>query len=146
MNSFIFFINRIYYVLVKRTKNESPFFGAIILAAIFIVLNLNSLILLVFSFTTQAYKINYFLYFASMIIIFLGTHQYANQRREQVTDLTTIYPLRKNLLVITVCMITIVTYIVLSTINREKIFSLAKDKPQLERKKSLEGRIRGWFE
>lgn len=146
MNILIVILNRVYLFLTK-VKNQSPLFGASGILMLLIYATLNNLLLFVYAFKSYPLKIEYYIDFIEMGLIFIGIYYYAYKNKEKVINHSLFSGLRNNLFVILLYVFTVVSFVFLANINRAKIFSqVHKEQSNKPRKESLEGKIRKWFE
>ena len=146
MNILLIILNRIYLVLSK-TKNQSPLLGSSILVSILIGISCNNIFLFIFSFKSEPLKFNNWLYYILTIFIFLIINNYSKNNEQIIINKSMFSKSRNNLLVILLFIFTMVSFILLGNINREKISKLKKHSEiQGIKKPSLEGKIRKWLE
>lgn len=143
MNILTIILNRVYCFLIK-VKNPYPFFGALILVALLLNTLLVNLIAVFYIFNDKPNKINEFVYFSVLALIFIIVYFYAIKRKNQIIE---VKPSPKlNLLVASIFLLTLISFIWCANVNRAK---LSKEKPDIilkPQKESLEGKIRKLFE
>ena len=146
MNILIVILNRVYLFLTK-VKNQSPLFGACGILMLLIYATLNNLILFFYAFKSYPLKIKNYIDFIEMGLIFIAIYYYAYKNKQKVINHSLFSGVRNNLFVILLYIFTVVSFIFLANINRQKIFEQTKKEQSIKpRKESLEGKIRKWFE
>ncbi len=144
MNFLILILNRAYFFLLK-VKNQSPLLGATILVTLLFSVSIHNLMLLIFAFSNEALKIDNRIEFAGMILIFFILFEYAKKRKSRIIQVNIKRRALKNTVVTLIFLCTTILFILLSNINREKIFMDTKKENNPAKRESLEGRIRNWL-
>jgi hypothetical protein len=143
MNILTVILNRVYLLLVK-VKNQSPFFGAIVLVGLLLNTLAYTLIIFIDLVNDKSNKINEIFYYSIWAIITLFVYLYAKERKTQIVEVK--LSTKFNFIVLGIYLLTLISVIWCGNLNREK---LSKEHPEIgvkPQKKSLEGRIRKWFD
>ena len=143
MNILTVILNRVYFFLVK-VKNQSPFFGAIVLVSLLLNILLNNLITVIHLLNDKPNKIDGIVYCLIWGIITGLVYFYARKRKTQIEEVKP--STRLNLLVVGVFLFTLISFIWCANINREKLSKENLKTSVKPQKESLEGKIRKWFE
>lgn len=146
MNFFIVILNRVYFFLTK-IKNQSPLFGASVIVALLIFFNIGNILLFKYSFSEGYHKINMGIGLFVLLIVFIGVFLFAKSRKMDIINGNLEVSTFKKFLIIAIFLFTIISFVFLANINRQKIFKEQENTQSNEPKKeSLEGKIRKWFE
>jgi hypothetical protein len=146
MNFLIVILNRV-YLFLTIAKNQSPLFGASGILMLLIYATLNNLLLFFYAFKSYPLRIESYIDFIEMGLIFIGIYYYAYKNKQKVINHSLYSGLRNNLIVILLYIFTVMSFILLANINRQKISEQTKkEQSNKPRKESLEGKIRKWFE
>lgn len=146
MNYFTIIFNRVYFLLTK-VKNQSPFLGTILLVGIMIGVLIGNVRLFIQSFNERPLIMNNNHEYLFMALIIGLCFLYAKDRRAEIMKVKISYATFKGILTGCLFIFTVVTYILLANINREKIAKQRREmKLSRPNKESLEGRIRKWLE
>ncbi len=143
MNILTIILNRVYILLLK-VKNQSPFSGTVLLVALLLNSLVFNLVTFIYVLSDKPLIINKIVYFLTWGIITVFVYIYATKRKAQIIKLKSSTKL--TLLVVGIFLFTLISFIWCANINREK---LDKERSEIEvqpHKKSLEGRIRKWFD
>lgn len=143
MNILTILLNRVYFLLLKA-KNQSPFFGAVLIVSLLLNTLLDNIISVIYLLDDKTNKTDRIIYYSIWVIITVIVYIYATKRKAQIIKLKSSTKL--TLLVVGIFLFTLISFIWCANINREK---LDKERSAIEvksHKKSLEGRIRKWFD
>jgi len=143
MNILTVILNRVYLLLVK-VKNQSPFFGAIVLVGLLLNVIFDNLITITQLIGDKPNKTNGLLYYSTWIIITILVYLFARKRKTQIVEVK--LSTKFNFIVSGIFLLTLISVIWCGNLNREK---LSKEQPEFgvkPQKKSVEGRIRKWFD
>lgn len=140
------FINRMYYAL-KKVNNQSPFIGSIVILSLLISCNVLN-ILLVLQSNRESHiiigKISSIFFIIVLYFIIYGTKikskaKIINMKFKDVKKI--------NFFVFLSILITLIMFIKLSNVNRQKIFKgLNQENNTNPKSESLEGTERKWFD
>lgn len=146
MNYIILILNRVYWFL-KLVKNPSPFLGAIILVTLLIGLSIRNLLLVFFFFKSEPMITNIGVDFLILVGVFILMYLFSMKKRELIEAARVNSSKLQNWFVCFLFLLTIVSFILLANLNRDKIFKESSgkisNKPQTE---SLEAEIRKMFD
>lgn len=137
-------LNRMYKLLTK-VKNQSPFLGALILVTLLFSFTSLNIIGFYFMFKHEFFIINIPFFILFNIFIFILLYFYSRRHIPFIKKGNVSSPSIKNLIVLFIYLFTLISFIFLANINREKILKENKHIPQTEKRESLEGKIRKWF-
>jgi hypothetical protein len=145
MNILILILNRVYHFLTI-VNNQSPLLGTVGIVMLLIYSTLNNILLLIYSFKPNPFVSENYIDFIEMVLIFILLFFYCKKNKEKIINHSKFSNLKNSLFVIILYLFTIVSFVFLAKINREKIFNVQEKKDiQGAKKKSLEGRVRQWF-
>ena len=85
MNILTVILNRVYLLLVK-VKNQSPFFGAIVLVGLLLNVIFDNLITITQLIGDKPNKTNGLLYYSTWIIITILVYLFAKKRKTQIVE------------------------------------------------------------
>lgn len=141
----VLILNRVYWFLTS-VKNPSPFLGAVILVTLLIGVSLRNLLLTFYAFKPEPMITNNGRDFLILGIVFILMYWFSTKKRDQIEAARVEATKLQSWVVAVLFISTLVAFILLANVNREKIFnqvdSNSLNKPQ---KESLEGKIRKWF-
>lgn len=143
MNILIIIINRVYFFLVK-VKNQTPFFGAIVLVSLLLNILLNNLITVIHLLSDKPNKIDGIVYYSIWGVITVLVYFYARKRKAQIEEVKPSTSL--NLLVVGIFLFALLSFIWCANINRKKLSEKDLKIGVKSQNESLEGKIRKWFE
>jgi hypothetical protein len=145
MNFLTLLINRIYYFLANKTKNQSPFLGAVILVSVIGYFLFCSLVLLIYLFSEQFVRISHFVHLLIGLCFFVALNYYSRKMKSQIMYGEPKRLKRTNYLVVAFCLVVMFLFISLANVNRSKIFAQTKARTDEAKKDSLEERVRKLF-
>lgn len=141
MNYLTLIFNRVYFFLTK-IGNQSPFIGTVILVSLLVIVFVNNIKLSFYalgkSYVLLDEKIEYFI----MAVIFVLLYFYAKNRRQQIINNIKTEKI-KDVIIISLFIVSATIYIFLANINRQKIFK-EREKIQSDnfpKKESIEGKV-----
>jgi hypothetical protein len=143
MNILTVILNRVYLLLVK-VKNQSPFFGAIVLVGLLFNVIFDNLITITQLIGDKPNKTNGLLYYSTWIIITILVYLFARKRKTQIVEVK--LSTKFNFIVSGIFLLTLILVIWCGNLNREKLSKEQTEFGVKPQKKSLEGRIRKWFD
>lgn len=147
MNILILILNRIYFFLSK-VKNQSPFLGTIILGTLLITVTLGNIKLAIYAFKPELLTTNYIVEVIIILVVLVFLFWFSKKKKSQIIKSNIKSPAKNNIIVSFIFLFTVICFILLANINREKIFTERKAKfsiEQLEKQKSLERKLRDWW-
>lgn len=146
MNLLTLIFNRIYFFL-NKVKNQSPFIGTLILVTLLVCINIGNIELFVYAFKSEPLVLNYSIEFLIMIVVIVLLFFYAKNKKHLIIQMDIKSSTIKNFIVAFLFLFTLISFICLANINRIKIF---KEQPHSfqnkDKRESIEGKIRKWFE
>lgn len=145
MRYIILILNRVYWFLTL-VKNPSPFLGAIILVTLLIGVSIRNLLLVFYFFESEPMITNIGIDFLILVVIFFFIYWFSIKNKEHIEADRVNYSKFQNWFVCFLFLFTLVSFVFLANLNREKIFrensGKISKKPQ---KESLEVTIRKMF-
>jgi hypothetical protein len=145
MRYMVLILNRVYWLLTS-VKNPSPFLGAVILVTLLVGVSLRNLILVFYAFKPEPMITNNGRDFLILGIVFILMYWFSTKKRDLIEAVRVESTKFQNWVIALLFFFTLVAFILLANVNREKILnqvdSNSLKKPQ---KESLEGKIRKWF-
>lgn len=140
------FINRMYHALIK-VNNQSPFIGSIVILSLLISCNVLNILLVLQSNKESHIIIGKVSSIVFIIILFVILYVTKIKSKDKIIDMKFKDVKKINFLVFLSILITLIIFIKLSNINREKMFKgLNQDNNTNPKNESLEGKVRKWFD
>jgi len=145
MNILTIILNRVFYFLTK-VKNQSPFFGAILLVSLLLNTLLISAISIIYLLNDKPSYYGGVIYFLIWGFMFIAVFLYAKKRKNRIVDNKITLSNRLNIVVAGIFLLTLILFIFCANINREKLSKVKSEINVKPRKESLEGQIRKLFD
>ncbi len=141
----VLILNMVYWFLTS-VKNPSPFLGAVILVTLLIGVSLRNLLLTFYAFKPEPMITNNGRDFLILGVVFILMYWFSTKKRDQIEAARVEATKLQSWVIALLFISTLVAFILLANVNREKIFNQV-DSNSLNKlqKESLEAKIRKWF-
>ncbi|WP_209332999.1 hypothetical protein [Lunatimonas salinarum] len=145
MRYMVLILNMVYWFLTS-VKNPSPFLGAVILVTLLIGVSLRNLLLTFYAFKPEPMITNNGRDFLILGVVFILMYWFSTKKRDQIEAARVEATKLQSWVIALLFISTLVAFILLANVNREKIFNQV-DSNSLNKlqKESLEAKIRKWF-